>query len=411
MQVMFRPFGLFLIIFASFTSVNAAPRPLENALDAVQQQNWQAALQLAAQDGRIATDIIEWHLHRSGAGTAQAVSRFMDRNSDWPGLPYLQKQSEQAFLDAPTDVVLNFFQRHAPVTAMGGFAHAAALLAEGKTEQARQVVQDFWVSAPMSYKVQQAYLDQFSDQLSRLHDARLAEMLWQDAHASAEAILPYVSSKQAAMAKARIALRKGEQGVDPLIAAVADELQESPLLAHARFTWRLRAGRQDAALALLIERSQSADLLGRPEVWSKGRKLLVRELISERRFDVAYQLASSHHLTKGSDFADLEWLAGYIALRHHNSPTIAQVHFENLLLMSETPISLSRGYYWLGVAHQVQGNEDTALRSFRLGADYQIAFYGLLCAEKIAAPVAGDLSNDVALPDWQDAAFRQSPVF
>ena len=411
MQVMFRPFGLFLIIFASFTSVNAAPRPLENALDAVQQQNWQAALQLAAQDGRIATDIIEWHLHRSGAGTAQAVSRFMDRNSDWPGLPYLQKQSEQAFLDAPTDVVLNFFQRHAPVTAVGGFAHAAALLAEGKTEQARQVVQDFWVSAPMSYKVQQAYLDQFSDQLSRLHDARLAEMLWQDAHASAEAILPYVSSKQAAMAKARIALRKGEQGVDPLIAAVADELQESPLLAHARFTWRLRAGRQDAALALLIERSQSADLLGRPEVWSKGRKLLVRELISERRFDVAYQLASSHHLTKGSDFADLEWLAGYIALRHHNSPTIAQVHFENLLLMSETPISLSRGYYWLGVAHQVQGNEDTALRSFRLGADYQIAFYGLLCAEKIAAPVAGDLSNDVALPDWQDAAFRQSPVF
>ena len=129
MQVMFRPFGLFLIIFASFTSVNAAPRPLENALDAVQQQNWQAALQLAAQDGRIATDIIEWHLHRSGAGTAQAVSRFMDRNSDWPGLPYLQKQSEQAFLDAPTDVVLNFFQRHAPVTAVGGFAHAAALRA------------------------------------------------------------------------------------------------------------------------------------------------------------------------------------------------------------------------------------------------------------------------------------------
>ena len=411
MQVMFRPFGLFLIIFASFTSVNAAPRPLENALDAVQQQNWQAALQLAAQDGRIATDIIEWHLHRSGAGTAQAVSRFMDRNSDWPGLPYLQKQSEQAFLDAPTDVVLNFFQRHAPVTAVGGFAHAAALLAEGKTEQARQVVQDFWVSAPMSYKVQRAYLDQFSDQLSKLHDARLAEMLWQDAHASAEAILPYVSSKQAAMAKARIALRKGKQGVDPLIAAVADELQESPLLAHARFTWRLRAGRQDAALALLIERSQSADLLGRPEVWSKGRKLLVRELISERRFDMAYQLASSHHLTKGSDFADLEWLAGYIALRHHNSPTIAQVHFENLLLMSETPISLSRGYYWLGVAHQVQGNEDTALRSFRLGADYQIAFYGLLCAEKIAAPQAGDLSNDVALPDWQDAAFRQSPVY
>ena len=411
MQVMFRSFGLFLIIFASFSSANAAPRPLENALDAVQQQDWQAALQIAAQDGRIATDIIEWHLHRSGAGTAQAVSRFMDRNGDWPGLPYLQKQSEQAFLEAPTDVVLDFFQRHKPVTPVGGFAYAAALLAVGDTKQAHRLTQDFWVAHPMSYKVQQAYLEKFSDQLRTLHEARLAEMLWQDAHASAEAILPYVSGKQAAMAKARIALRKGEQGVDPLIAAVADELQNNALLAHARFTWRLRAGRQDAAMALLVKRSQSAALLGRPEVWSKGRKLLVREMIAEQRFDVAYQLASSHHLAKGGDFADLEWLAGYIALRHHNSPTIAQVHFENLLLMSETPISLSRGYYWLGVAHQAQGNEETAMRSFRLGADYKTAFYGLLCAEKIAAPLAGDLSNDVALPDWQDAAFRQSPVF
>ena len=96
MQVMFRIFGLFLIIFTSLTSASAAPRPLEKALDAVQQQNWQAALQIAAQDGRIATDIIEWHLHRSGAGTAQAVSRFMARNGDWPGLPYLQKQSEDS---------------------------------------------------------------------------------------------------------------------------------------------------------------------------------------------------------------------------------------------------------------------------------------------------------------------------
>ena len=411
MQVMFRIFGLFLIIFTSFNSAIAAPRPLENALDAVQQQNWQAALQIAAQDGRIATDIIEWHLHRSGAGTAQAVSRFMARNGDWPGLPYLQKQSEEAFLDAPTDVVLDFFQRHAPVTAVGGFAHAAALLAEGKTEQARRVAQDFWVAAPMSYKVQQAYLEQFADQLRALHEARLAEMLWQDAHASAEAILPYVSSEQAAMAKARIALRKGEQGVDTLIAAVADELQNTPLLAHARFTWRLRAGLQDAAMPLLVKHSQSAVLLGRPEVWSKGRKLLVRELISEKRFDLAYQLASSHHLTKGGDFADLEWLAGYIALRHHNSPTIAQVHFENLLLKSETPISLSRGYYWLGVAHRAQGNDEPAARSFRLGSDYQIGFYGLLCAEQVAVPMTKGLSQDVSLPDWQDAGFRQSPVF
>lgn len=105
MQVMFRLFGLFLIIFTSFTTAFATPRPLENAMQAVEVQDWQTALQLAAEDGRIAIDIVEWHLHRSGAGTARAVSQFMQRNGDWPGLPYLQKQSEEAFIEDRKSVV------------------------------------------------------------------------------------------------------------------------------------------------------------------------------------------------------------------------------------------------------------------------------------------------------------------
>ena len=408
---MFRLFGLFLIIFTSFTTAFATPRPLENAMQAVEVQDWQTALQLAAEDGRIAIDIVEWHLHRSGAGTARAVSQFMQRNGDWPGLPYLQKQSEEAFIDAPTDVVLDFFERHKPVTAIGGFAHAKALSAVGQSDAARRVAQDIWVEHPMGYKVQQAFLKNFSSELNALHAARLTEMLWQDAYASAEAIAPFVSKEQAAMAKARIALRKGEVGVDPLIAGLPDKLQNTALIAHARFHWRLKAGRQDAALELLLKRSQSAALLGRPEAWSKGRKLLVRELIAARRYDLAYQLASNHHLPKGADFADLEWLAGFIALRHHNSPTIAQVHFENLLLVSETPISLGRGYYWLGLAHQAQGNTEPALRSFRLGSEYQIAFYGLLSAEKISAEMPQEPAADQSQMDWRNAEFRQSPVF
>ena len=411
MQVMFRLFGLFLITLTTFTTAFATPRPLENAMQAVKVQDWQTALQLAAEDGRIAIDIVEWHLHRSGAGTARAVSQFMQRNGDWPGLPYLQKQSEEAFVDAPTDVVLDFFERHKPVTAIGGFAHAKALSAVGQSDAARRVAQDIWVEHPMGYKVQQAFLKNFSSELNALHAARLTEMLWQDAYASAEAIAPFVSKEQTAMAKARMALRKGEVGVDPLIAGLPDKLQNTALIAHARFHWRLKAGRQDAALELLLKRSQSAALLGRPEAWSKGRKLLVRELIEARRFDLAYQLASNHHLPKGSDFADLEWLAGFIALRHHNSPTIAQVHFENLLLVSETPISLGRGYYWLGLAHQAQGNTEPALRSFRLGSEYQIAFYGLLSAEKISAEMPQEPAADQSQMDWRNAEFRQSPVF
>ena len=86
---------------------------------------------------------------------------------------------------------MDFFERHKPVTAIGGFAHAKALSAVGQSDAARRVAQDIWVEHPMGYKVQQAFLKYFSSELNALHAARLTEMLWQDAYASAEAIAPF----------------------------------------------------------------------------------------------------------------------------------------------------------------------------------------------------------------------------
>ena len=95
-------------------------------------------------------------------------------------------------------------------------------------------------------------------------------MLWQDAYASAEAIAPFVSKEQAAMAKARIALRKGV-GVDPLIAGLPDKLQNTATV-YARFHWRLRlAGR-------MLHWSCCSSVVSQQRSWaargvSVGRKL------------------------------------------------------------------------------------------------------------------------------------------
>ena len=54
------------------------------------------------------------------------------------------------------------------------------------------------------------------------------------------------------------------------------------------------------------------------------------------------------HLTKGPEYAEAEWLSGWIALTFLNDPNLALEHFKNFYNNVGYPISLSRGAYWIG---------------------------------------------------------------
>ena len=60
--------------------------------------NWEVAATLAARDGQVAADVIEWHRLRAGRGSFEEVQAFLARRSDWPGEAYLRRQSEDAVI-------------------------------------------------------------------------------------------------------------------------------------------------------------------------------------------------------------------------------------------------------------------------------------------------------------------------
>ena len=70
----------------------------------------------------------------------------------------------------------------------------------------------------------------------------------------------------------------------------------------------------------------------------------------------AYRVASGHQLTSGSDYADLEFLAGFIALRKLGDADRALTHFGHLKAAVATPISVARAEYWTGRALQAKGD-------------------------------------------------------
>lgn len=404
-----------LILFGALWSGTAAvadtPRPMSLAMDAMRKGNWDSATRLAGSAGEVGRDVIEWHRLRAGLGTYDEMLAFIDRRADWPGLAWLRRKSEPAVARAGTEDILSFFAYSPPQTPDGVLAYARAQAASGQAGEAEATVVLAWRTMPMGRVQQASFTDRYGELLKPHHAARLDRMLWDANISSARRMLPLVGPDIRALAEARIALHDLAPGVDARIEAVPEALQSDPGLTHGRFEWRVRKGRGEDAKALLIETSTSPEALGEPGKWSNRRRALARQEMRNGNPERAYEIAARHFLTEGSHFADLEWLAGFIALRKLDDPATALRHFERFDAGVKSPISKGRAGYWLGRAHEALGNEAAAQAAYAAGADHQTSFYGLLAAERAGLPFDPDLASPPEPGPWRAAAFADASVF
>lgn len=384
---------------------------MAQAMAAMRDGNWARARIVARGDGAGAVDVITWHHLRAGLGDAAEVQRFLKRNPDWPGLPYLRKKSEDAMTAAPDVDVLAFFAQAPPQTGAGALAYARALVTASEDGAAKAGIVLAWRTLALSSSERTAFLDGWAEVLKPHHVARLDMALWRGWEQNARAMLPLVDDDWRKLAEARMALRRLDGGVDARIEAVPEAMSADPGLAFERFLWRVRKGRDADAIALLLERSVSPESLGEPWAWAGRRRSLARKAMREGRPDQAYKIASTHFLVDGSDYADLEWLSGFIALRQLKRPDLARDHFQRFLASVDTPISLGRAGYWLGRAEEARGDKAAAKAAYAFGAQYQTSFYGLLAAERGGLAFNAALAGDAELAPWRDAAFTQSSVF
>ncbi len=375
-------------------------------------RNWTAALGHAdrAADRAIARNLVEWHRLRAGEGTLADYTAFLSRRADWPGMAYLRVRGEASLTDAPPDAVVSYFADQRPATGEGAIALIRAHRARGEPEAARAEVRRIWREMPLSAEVEAALLALHLDDLQPLHEERLDAMLWRGALDDAERMLPRVSADWRTLATARIALQARRPGVDALIGAVPAGLADHPGLAWDRFAWRMVGSQYDSATEFLLERSKSTAALGRPEVWGARRALLARRALREGDPRAAYRLAANHYLTEGADYADLEWLAGFIALTRLDDAATALRHFQALRAAVSSPISLGRAGYWEGRAHEALGEAEAARTAYAYGAEHQTSFYGLLSAERAGLPMDPALLGTDPARDWRETGFAGSSV-
>lgn len=400
-------------------TVTAAPLLAENAaamrraLAAAGAKDWPMADQAARQSGPLATDLVLWQRLRAGQGTWAEYSDFAARNADWPGMALFWRRGEAVMTPTlPPLEVLAWFGDRRPLTWRG----AQAWIAAQPPAKRDAAIADFWVhNAAMEPADETAFLAAYGTAAAPHHAERLTALLDAGEWAAAERMLPLVSGASADLARARIAVQARRTGVDALILKLPAAARDDAGLALDRFRWRVAAKQGDLARDLMLERSSSAAALGDPKGWASRRKDYARAALRAGDWALAEKLAANHFLPGGDeDGYELDWLAGYAALRA-SAPDRAAQHFARLPVAGSGPITLSRSHYWQGRAAEAQGDAAAARAAYTRAAAHQTAFYGQLAAEKIGVPMDPALAipgrATESLPDWRGAALTENPVF
>jgi len=377
---------------ASFTPPERAL--LTRMVDQAKDKKWVSARDAARKvRDPAALEAYEWlRLRQPGIDDFERMAKWVEAHPDWPSQAKIQVQGEYA-LDgggARDSRVIRFFDRFAPKTGVAATRYALALKNAGRVTDARKVASDAWLTKNLSASDERQLLSVFGPTLRPLHDERLDALIWKSYLTDAERHLSRVSGDLRKLGEARVALMRGSGNVDGLVKRVPAALKDDPGLSYARMVWRKKKGLTASSEAMMLEASATGRL-GEPGRWADERQIFVRGALKDGDHRRAYALAAGNALSEGVDFAELEWLSGWLALRKLNEPQKALGHFTRLYEGVVTPVSRSRAAFWAGEASAKLGRTEEAIRWHGRAAEYPSAFYGQLSAKRLH----GNLSHGV----------------
>jgi soluble lytic murein transglycosylase len=356
------------------------------AFDAAKRGNWAAAETLAApaHDRLPATALAFLNDTRAGTDASFGdIAAFVDDHPDWPEQKLLRERAEAAIATATDGQLVPWFQAHPPATPAAQLREAQIWMQAGRQADAQRLIRQAWINGDYSAVEEKFMLERYHDVLRGEDNARrIDRLLWDRQTDEAKHMLKHVGPDTAALAQARMGLAAMSPGVERLIAKVPAHLQNDPGLLFDRMRWRRHKDMDDDAAAILEH--PPADLV-RPDAWAAERLIIARRLLDDGQAPRAYRLAAGSGLSNGPTFAELEFLAGWIALRDLNQPGTAYNHFVHLYHAVMLPISLARGAYWSARAAETMGNTSLAATWYETAAPFLTTYYGQLAAAHLGA--------------------------
>ncbi len=360
------------------------------AIDAAQRGDWTAARNLADQGhDPVARRLIEWRylLDRNSGASFGEIAEFLKSNPDWPERDTLFARAEEAM--SPTmdpHATIAWFGERTPLTGIGKVRLGEALIAAGSPTRGRELIRRAWIEDSFEPDQELSIIEMHGDVLTPDADRERLERLF--AHndlSAARREIARVSAEIQRLAETRIELHTNPSRGEEDIAELPPSLRDDPGLlfdeAHV-----LRQRNDITTIPVLLSRAPEAELASlNPGRWWSELNLDARTALQAGAYQTAYALAAGTRLPRdSSEYAEAEFLAGWIALRELHEPQRARTHFENLAEAVTRPISRARAHYWEGRACEAMGDTASAWQQYRLAGENPETFYGQLALARLS---------------------------
>ena len=361
----------------------------KKSIQAMEKSQWTTALKNSknAKDKSI-YNFIQWrHLLTTGnQATFYDYMTFIQNNKDYPRISrikYLAEQKLSTDKISPKKII-NWFGVDEPLSGYGMLVLGESFIQTGDSEKGIALIKRGWITAELSRASMKSLSKKYRKYLdSKDYINRADYLAWENKYWDLKRMLPYLPKDYQLLYTARQILMSKSYGVDQAIKNVPQKFKNDAGLNHDRLKWRRKRGRIDSSLEILSSIKNNKDYLVRPDKWWVERAIMSRALIYKNKYETAYKVASQHSLDKGSEFAEAEWLSGWIALSFLNDPILAVDHFNNFYQNVSYPISLARGAYWLGRSYEKIGDKRQSEDWYREATKYLTTYYGQLAFLKI----------------------------
>ena len=360
------------------------------AIRNMEQRKWTSAEKTAkkARDKSI-YNFIRWkHLLTTGNQLAfYEYKRFIELNPKYPRINRVKYLAEHKMSvnDLSPNFIIEWFRKNQPLSGFGKIILGQAHLSKGKSTEGIKLIKEGWITADLTRNDMKFFRKKFKKILNSNDYIKRADYLaYENKYWDLKRMLRYLPKDYQLLYTARQLLMSRSYGVDAAISKVPKKFKNDHGLNYDRLKWRRKRGRVDGSLEILLKIKNTKEYMVRPDKWWVERGIIGRSLIYKKKYETAYKIVSNHALTEGPEYAEAEWMSGWIALSFLKDPILAENHFLNFYNNVGYPISLSRGAYWLGRTYEKIGKKDLAVQWYGESSKYLTTYYGQLSHLKIS---------------------------
>ncbi|MDB2470910.1 lytic transglycosylase domain-containing protein [Candidatus Pelagibacter bacterium] len=361
----------------------------KKSIRAMQKSQWSIALSTSkkAKDKSI-HNFVQWkHLLTTGnQASFYDYLTFIERNENYPRISrirYLAEHKLSTDKISPNKII-NWFNSTEPLSGYGKLILGESFILTGNISKGTSLIKDGWITADLNRANMKFFRKKYKKYLNADDYIKRADYLaWEGKYWDLKRMLRYLPKDYELLYTARQILMSKSYGVDNAIKNVPTKLKNDAGLNYDRLKWRRKRGRVDDSLEIIFKVPNNKDYLVRPDKWWKERAIMARALIYKKKYESAYKVASKHSLSKSPEYAEAEWISGWIALSFLDDPILAIDHFNNFYQSVGYPISLSRGAYWLGRSYEKIGDKKQSQQWYEEATKYLTTYYGQLAHLKI----------------------------